>query len=227
MPLAGAAGIPNAFGIGHLLVVDAAPVSLAQQGDPFGLALTEHEILVCMRLLVRAREIISHRLVFRALATPLRPIQDQVQRFAALAHALGYPLGIAFRAHAQVLQGLLQHGQEAMNPCVGLRLTHVKDLTEQDLERVGFEIDQGEQEFLFRRGEGTRATATGFTLTGGARQGFRRGIAPGIRSLKRGQYEFEFFGRESGERQELPPIRFDSGIREHALSVFLISDKVY
>jgi len=37
----------------------------------------------------------------------------------------------------------------------------------------------------------------------------------------------EFLGRQPGECQKFPSIRFDLGIRQHAQSLFLIPNNVY
>jgi hypothetical protein len=103
-----------------------------------------------------------------------------------------------------------------MNPDIRSGLRESKHFPAQDLARVGFEIHQRKQEFLFGCVQNRLAAATRLALPGIAHLGFRRRITPRIGPLKRKQDELEFLRRESGECQTFPPIRFDLGIRKHA-----------
>jgi hypothetical protein len=55
---------------------------------------------------------------------------------------------------AEGTQGRQEDGQEDVNPLIGFPLHHTEQAPLDDLERIGFEGDQDEQEPIFRRRQG-------------------------------------------------------------------------
>jgi len=49
-------------------------------------------------------------------------------------------------------QGLIQHRMEEMNPLIGVRLGHPKELSLDFLDGILFQIGQNEEQFVRHRG---------------------------------------------------------------------------
>src|SRR5436305_11349078 len=88
---------------------------------------------------------------FRPLPPPLRPVNDVVRRFSAASLSLCKLAPVTLGLHPDGGQSLTQHRQQAMNPLISRRLMDPEQLAHHDLQRIGFEIDQDEQQLLLRR----------------------------------------------------------------------------
>jgi hypothetical protein len=58
----------------------------------------------------------------------------------------------AGRAIAEGVEGGPQCGQQDVNPLIGFALAHAKQTSLDDLEAVGLEISQEEEQAIWRRG---------------------------------------------------------------------------
>lgn len=76
--------ITNRLAIDDLLVLRLAGIRLAQVSDPLGLGIGDQNISVAVNFLAPTVMQLLFLLVFRALATPFRAINDEGQRFALL-----------------------------------------------------------------------------------------------------------------------------------------------
>lgn len=85
---------------------------------------------------------------FGALAATLDPVNAQLRGLLLGVFVLSKLAGLPFRHQLQSHQGLLEEGQQVMDPVVDPRLAQLKPLAQQGLERIGFLIDQDEQPFL-------------------------------------------------------------------------------
>src|SRR5947209_3884176 len=115
-----------------------------------------------------------------------------------------------------------------MDPMVRLRLAQVKEFAQDDLQRIGLEVDQEKQELLLGSVQGSLATSAGRTLAGLAGDGLVRGIQSLIGPAEGGQQPLELWDRQSCEGQELPSIALEFCIRHHKAIVasFPITSKV-
>ena len=84
----------------------------------------------------------------------------------------------------QIAQSVLQDGQQAMNPVVGLRLTQAELQAVQGLQRVRLLRDQDEQECLCITCEYAFDSTTGLSLSGCAFVGQMWGIEYAVSGLK-------------------------------------------
>src|SRR5260370_41379727 len=93
-----------------------------------------------------------------------------------------------------------------MNPVVHPRLAQRKEFPQERLQGGGLEIDQQEQQFLFRRVEYTFAATAREPVPGLARQGLVGTVEPLIGLREGGQRELKFPKRQLSEGQELPAV---------------------
>src|SRR4051794_21252764 len=96
-----------------------------------------------------------------------------------------------------------------MDPMIRLRLAQVEELALDDLQRIGLEVDQDEQELLLGSMQESLATSAGRTLAGLAGNGLVRGIQSWIGPAEGGQQPLELWDRQSCEGQELPSIALE------------------
>jgi hypothetical protein len=82
-----------------------------------------------------------------------------------------------------------------MNPVIGRRLTETEQLAHHDLQRIGFEIDQDEQQLLFRRLQLAAASAADLPLALLSGQRLVAGIPAAICLSERWQQRLELFER--------------------------------
>src|SRR3954464_505225 len=80
-------------------------------------------------------------------------------------------MGVPLRANAEIAEGRLQDRQQPMDPMIRLRLAQVKEFAQDDLQRIGLEVDQEKQEFLLRSMQESLAPSAGRTLAGLAGNG--------------------------------------------------------
>src|SRR3954467_5113209 len=80
-------------------------------------------------------------------------------------------MGVPLRANAEIAEGRLQDRQQPMDPMIRLRLAQVKEFAQDDLQRIGLEVDQYEQGFLLRSMQESLAPSAGRTLAGLAGNG--------------------------------------------------------
>src|SRR3954451_11637060 len=108
-----------------------------------------------------------------------------------------------------------------MDPVIRLRLAQVKEFAQDDLQRIGLEVDQYEQGFLLRSMQESLAPSAGRTLAGLAGNGLVGRIQSLIGPAEGGQQPLELWDRQSGEGQELPPIALEFGKCHHKAIVAL------
>src|SRR3954447_11772143 len=130
-------------------------------------------------------------------------------------------MGVPLRANAEIVKGRLQDRQQPMDPMIRLRLAQVEELALDDLQRIGLEVDQDEQELLLGSMQESLATSAGRTLAGLAGNGLVRGIQPLIGPAEGGQQPLELRDRQSCEGQKLPSIALECCIRHHKAIVAL------
>ncbi len=108
-----------------------------------------------------------------------------------------------------------------MNPVVHPRLAQRKEFPQERLQGVGLEIDQQEQQFLFRRVEYTFAATAREPVPGLARQGLVGTVEPLIGLREGGQQELKFPKRQPSEGQELPAVILKLCVCHHEAVVLL------
>ena len=219
------AWIRDVFGVSNFLIVGFADIRPAQVPNPFGRGVHNHHILVTVGFLLAA---VVQRLflnVFWPLATPFRAINDECGWFALTLLMRGKLAWIAFRDQAQLIQRLLEHRQQMVNPIVRSRLAQVEDFTEQHLQWIGLLIHQGKQQFLFQGIQGSLASTSHGTLP--SFPGLRpTGWMQPLIGLPEGwQQDFELLGCYPGQGQEFPSVPLDLVVSEHAYSVTLFRIK--
>src|SRR5262245_20540964 len=75
---------------------------------------------------------------FRPLPPPFGPVDDQAGRRSVCRAGSGEGTGVA------------EDGQQAPQPVIHLRPAEAKDFRQESLQGVGLEVDQQEQQLLFR-----------------------------------------------------------------------------
>src|SRR6266567_2342611 len=217
-----------AFPAGNRLVGCLAGVGAAQEADAFTLDLGDHHVLVAVRLLPAAVVAGLFFRVFRPLATPLRAVDDEPgARFGswvALGKVTGAPLG----PDAEIVKSDLQDRQQPLNPMIRLGLTQAKEFADDDLQRVGLEVGQDEQELLLGPMQQPLPTTARRTLAGLAFDGLARWVQPLIGPGESRQQLPELRHRQSRDGQELPPVALELRVCHHTAIVrgFLIPDNV-
>jgi hypothetical protein len=141
--------ILNLLVIRYLFIVRFADVGLTQKSDAFALRIHDNDILIAMRFLLAA---VVRRLflwVFRPLTPPFGPVDDKSRSRFGCEAVLCEVHGIPLRESPKVIQGRAEGRQQAMNPVVCLRLTQAEEFSQDNLEGVGFQINQEKQQLLF------------------------------------------------------------------------------
>ena len=119
---------------------------------------------------------------------------------------------VTLRLVAEGGQRLLQHGQELVNPVMGLRLTEAKLQAVHRLQRVGLLIDEDEQQLVFHLRQGTFDPTADLTLARLAFQGLVQRIDPGMGCGKGWQQARKLFVRQSGRGEQLSRSVFQSSV---------------
>ena len=101
----------------------------------------------------------------------------------------------------QRVEGVAEEGQQPAEPVVHPRLAQPEEFGHDDLEGVGLEVDQHEQQFLFRPVQHPLAAAPGAPLTGPARRRPAGGAQLLAGACEAGQQGLKFGGRQARERQ--------------------------
>jgi hypothetical protein len=95
----------------------------------------------------------------------------------------------ASRAIAEAVQGNLQTWQQDVNPLVGLALAHPEQTTLDDLETVGLEVSEQEEQALLGRGQravfvdAKLACGTGFAIESPSCHMGLKGVLKGLNEL--------------------------------------------
>jgi hypothetical protein len=93
----------------------------------------------------------------------------------------------------------VQDGQQAAQPVVDLRLAEAEEFAQDDLQGIGLEVDQGEQQLLLRLLQGSDTAAAGAPAAGSAVHGPVGGGAAVMGASEGRQQELKFQGRQAGE----------------------------
>jgi hypothetical protein len=121
--------IGDLFMISDFLVMRGSGLGWAQIGHTSGRTLGNDQVFVRMRLFLAA---IVQGLFFRALralATAFRAVKNHRLPCAPLGLRLRNSLGSALRYDTKLIKGVMDQGQEAMNPFVDFRHFHAKEFT--------------------------------------------------------------------------------------------------
>ena len=193
--------------------------TLTQVAHAFGLRIDHHHILVPGRLLLAP---VVQRLffrVFRALATTVGPIDNQLRRLLADPFLAGKGPRLTAGQHAQIVEGLLQNRQQPMDPPVHPRLTQTKELAQQRLQRIGLLIHQTKQQFLLCRPQLPFTSPSYLSFSALAFRSFVLRVDILIGSAKHLMQRCKLFVGQASQRQQLPPVSFQSFILKHQTSV--------
>src|SRR3990172_12376707 len=140
--------IRNILGVGNFLVVRLSRVRLAEIRHSFSLGSCNHNILITMDFLLATVVQSLFFGLFWPLAASFRTINDGIGCIAPIfLFGLEF-LRVSFWQKSQVVQGLFQDRQQAVDPLIGLRLAHSKQLTPDRLQRISLLIDQCKEQFL-------------------------------------------------------------------------------
>jgi hypothetical protein len=219
--------IGNSFRIGNLLVVRLAHASMAQEVDAFAWQGHDDDVLVGVRLLLAAVVQGLFFRVFRPLTPTFGAVDDEAWLRFGRGLALGKVTGIPLGTIAEISQSLLENRQQAMNPIVHLRLTQIKEFAQDGLNRIGLEVNQDKQEFIFWPMQESLATTASGTLTGLPLGSLLGGIELLIRPWKGSQQNLKLQERQAREGQKLSAGGLERSVCDHAFIVFLIPDNVY
>src|SRR5207248_9137549 len=118
-------------------------------------------------------------------------------------------------------------GQQAAKPVIHLRPAEAKDFSQESLQGVGLEVDQQEQQLLFRGLKHPGPAAPGRALARASRRGAVGGRAALVGTYEGRQQEVKFRWRQACEGQTPFPIAPEFRVGHHKANVFLNSDKVY
>src|SRR5262245_5710757 len=210
--------------IGDLLIVCLTGIGLAQEANALALQTCDDHVLVAVRLLLAT---VVQRLSFRAfwpLAAPLGPIDDEPNLPRLRRLALRKVTWVPLREHADSSESMAQDGQQPLNPIVHRRLAQTEEFGHDDLQRIGLEVDEEEQQLLFRRMQSSLASGTRGPLAGLASQGPVRGIQQFIGPCEGRQEMVKLRQGQASEGETFPPISLDFCIGNHRamLSLFPI-----
>jgi len=172
----GFSGINDVFLISNLLVVCLAGVGGTEKQDSFAHGIHHQDVLVGVGLLLATVEKSLFFRVFRPLAAAFGAVDDQLVEFGGLASHRRQAVAVSFRHHSQVIHGGLKHGQQTLKPIIGLRSTHAEQLTQNNLQGIGFQVDQEEQEFILDARQNSSPACLYQTFAGLAGDGMGRGI---------------------------------------------------
>ena len=207
--------IANRFAIHDLFVRHFPGIRLTQIAHAFGLRINHHHVLVTVRFVLATVVQGLFCLIFRALAAPVGPIDNQSRRFLPAAFLLGKVLRRTAGQHSQLVQRLLQNRQQALNPAVRPRLTQPKHLTQQRLQRIGLLLHQAKQEFLLCRRQLSFAASTTLSFADSPSRRFVAGILSCIDSAKCLRQRLKLFVGQSRQRQQSSSVFFQSFIFKH------------
>ncbi len=140
--------ISNLFAIRHLLVMRLTCIGRTQIADSLGLRIDDEHILVTVHLLLATVMKGLFFRLFRSLAASLCAINDVIRWLPLAAFRPSKFLPFSFRHNPYRRQRISEYRQQAMQPLVRTRLTHLKQLAHHDLKRIGFLIHQDEQQLL-------------------------------------------------------------------------------
>src|SRR5260370_20761124 len=108
-----------------------------------------------------------------------------------------------------------------MNPVVHPRLAQRKEFPQERLQGGGLEIDQQEQQFLFRRVEYTFAATAREPVPGLGRRGLVGTVEPLIGLREGGQQELRFPKRQPSEALALPAATLELCACHHEAALLL------
>jgi hypothetical protein len=195
--------------IGHLLVVCFPREGSAEELDAVVVHVEEDQVLVAVGLLLAAVVNCLFSRVFRPLTPPVGAVDDQPRASPGLGSALGEVPGVPLWDDAHVIQGGAEDRQQAVDPVVSLGLAQAEEFTQDDLQGIGLQVDQDEQQFLFRAGEGTVPSTPDKALTRLAVHSLIDRVQLVPSTAEGCQQQFKLLGGQSSERQELSGIQLD------------------
>src|SRR5512136_84666 len=123
----------------------------------------DHVILERMAFFLAAVVLFLPGFVLRTPNGTFGPVNDKLHSRAHLQH-LFYSLSLAGWQLFFVSQGAIQNRRQAMYPVPCLTLSHPKQAALNFLERIDFEIEQDEQQFVFYPVQGAIAPTAAFPL---------------------------------------------------------------
>jgi hypothetical protein len=194
--------IGDALRLGNLLLVRRTGVRAAQVVNPLPPGVDDDQVLVAVLLLAAAVVQGLFSRAFRPLAAPLRGVDDQPGRGRGRGLGPGEAAGVPLGANPEAIQRRLEDGQQPVDPMVHLRLAEPEEFAQDDLERVGLEVDQEEQESILGALQLPLPPAAAAALPGLARGGAVSGIQPPRRRGEGGQEPLKLPYGQPGQSQE-------------------------
>ena len=173
--------------VGDALIIGFAGVGLAEEQDPFTATAHDQYVLVRVGLFLAA---VVQRLFFRLFGpvpTPLRAIDDDEAERSGSQRRFAPRVAVALRQDAEIVEGCANNGKELMQPIIRLGGTDAKEFPQHDLQRIGFQVDQDEQQFIRIIREGTVPARTRPALAGLSRGRSITRVGASIGPLERGQ----------------------------------------
>lgn len=181
-------------------------VSLAQEIHTLVGKVDDDDVLVRVCFLLPAVVEGLFFRVFGPLASSLGGVDDEPVTILRGGLALGKLAGIPFRQDTQIIEGHLEDGQQAVEPVIHPLLTQGEKFSHDDLKRINFEVDQQEQQLLFREVKNTVPTSASSSLPGSASQSAIPGIQPVIGTTKGFQQTLEFLQGQTRKSEKSPPL---------------------
>src|SRR4029450_11085250 len=162
----GVVWIPNLRLIRGLLIMGCARYGWTEIRDLLRVGIDEEDVFVGVGLLLAAGVGLLFGVILWTLAAAFAPVNRQVGTASACQITGRHTTRVALGGLPEGAQGLLQDGQEPMNPGVGLRLTHPKLQAVHRLQGVGLLIDQDEEELVVALRQCPCGTAADVPLAG-------------------------------------------------------------
>ena len=183
----GFTGVHDLFLVGDLFVMRLSGIGGTQEQDSVGRGIGHDDVLGRVGFLLAA---VEKGLFFRVsgpLAATLGAINDQGPEFGERASQGRQAVTLAFGQDAEIIQGRLQHRQQTLQPIIRLGSTHAEQFTQNDLQRIGLQVDQDKQELVLDGRQTPRSSCLDQTFAGSASDGVSRGKGPGIFLLERSE----------------------------------------
>jgi len=152
--------------IRRLLIVGCARHGWTQIHDLLRVLIDEEDVFVGVGFLLAAIGLLLFGIILWALAPAFAPVNRQVGTASACQITGRHMPRVALGGLPEVASGLLQDGQEAMNPVVGLWLTQPKLQAVHRLQGVGLLIDQDEEKLVFALRQCPCSATADLPLTG-------------------------------------------------------------
>jgi hypothetical protein len=184
------------------LVMGLAGIRPTEEQDAFTGTAHHEYVLVGVGFLLAA---VVQRLffgLFRPFPTPLGAVDDDQPGPSGFGRLSVQLVAVALREDAQIVQGRACNREQVMQPIIRLGGTDAKQLLQDDLERIRFQVDQDEQQFVRVVREGAVPTRARPALARLTRRSSIPRVSAGVGPLEGGQQFAKLGVGQAGQRQK-------------------------